>query len=83
MLNGELFEAIECLKCSEFLVGVDVGISVEVKSRINEVGKEGEVPMFQCRWLGMNAKRRLYEGVVVWTALYTHKTRNMRVTEKD
>ncbi len=40
--------------------------------------------MFKCRSLGMNAKRRLYEGVVVNlpTALYGTETWNMGAAER-
>ncbi len=38
--------------------------------------------MFECRSLGMSAKRRLYEGVVVPTALYGAETWNMGTVER-
>ncbi len=37
--------------------------------------------VLQCRSLEMNAKRRLYEGVVVPTALYGAETWNMGAAE--
>ncbi len=38
--------------------------------------------MFKCRSLGMNAKRRLYEGVVVLDALYGAESWNMGAAER-
>ena len=48
----------------------------EVKSRINVVGKVlgGLGKMFSCRVMGMNVKRRLYEGRHMLTALYGTET---------
>ena len=41
----------------------------QVKFRINDVGKVlGEMKVFNCRAIGMNVKRRLYEEVAVLTA---------------
>ena len=42
-----------------------------MKSRINDIGKVlGGMNVFSCTAMGMNVKRRLYEGVAVFTALY-------------
>ncbi len=43
-----------------------------MKFTMNEVGKVcgGMKSVFKCGSLGMNAKRRLYEGVVVLIAVY-------------
>ncbi len=38
--------------------------------------------MFKCKSLGISAKRRLYEGVVVPTALYGTETWNMGAAER-
>ncbi len=38
--------------------------------------------VFKCRMLGMRAKRRLYEGIVVLTALHVAETWNMAATER-
>ena len=38
--------------------------------------------MFKCRSLGMSAKRMLYEGIVVLTALYGAETWNMGAAER-
>ena len=43
-----------------------------MKSWISEVGKVlgGMKEVFSCRAMGMNVKKRLYEGVAVPTAVY-------------
>ncbi len=63
---------------------MDGGIEGEVKFRMNEVGKVcgGMKRVLKCRSLGMNAKRRLYEGVVVSAALYVAETWNMGAGER-
>ena len=38
--------------------------------------------VFSCRAMGMNVKRRLYEGVAVFTAIYGTETWSMAVAEK-
>ncbi|KAK7944872.1 hypothetical protein WMY93_000600 [Mugilogobius chulae] len=56
----------------------------EVEFRMNEVRKiwGGMKRVFECRSLGMDAKRRLYEGVVVPAALYGAETWSLKVAEK-
>ncbi len=51
----------------------------EIKFRMNEVEKVcgGIKKVFKCGLLGMNAKKRMYEGVVVLTVLYGAETWNM------
>ena len=45
-------------------ITVDEGILIELKSRINCVRKVlGGTKVFNCRAMGMNVKRRLYEEV--------------------
>ncbi len=60
------------------------GIEGEVKFRMNEVRKVcgGMKRVFKCKSLGMSAKRRLYEGVVVPMALYGAETWNMGAAER-
>ena len=55
-----------------------------MKSRINDVGKVlgGIKKVFSYRVMGMNVRRRLYEGVAVPTALYEPETWGMPLTEK-
>ncbi len=65
-------------------VAVNGGMDVEVKFRMKEVGNVcgGTRRVFKCRSLGINAKRRLYEGVVVSSALYGDETWNMGAAER-
>ncbi len=67
-----------------FTSPVDEGIEAEMKFRMNEVGKVcgGLERVFKCSMLGMNAKKRLYEGIVVTTALYGAETWNIGAAER-
>ncbi len=60
------------------------GLGGEVKFGMNEVGKVcgGMKRVFKCRSLGVSAKRRQYEGVVVPSVLYGAETWNMGAAEK-
>ncbi len=55
-----------------------------MKFRMNKVRKVcGRMKrLFKCTLLEMNAKRRLYEGVVVLTALYEAETWSMGAAER-
>ncbi len=83
-LNGELLEEVQCFKYLGSHVAVDGGIEGEVKFGMNEVGNVsgGMKRVFKCTSLGVNAKRRLYEGVVVPTALYGAEIWNMGAAER-
>ncbi len=63
---------------------MDGRIEGEVMFRMNEVGKVcgGMKRVFKCRSLGMSAKGRLYEGVVVPSALYGTETWKMGTAER-
>ncbi len=76
VLKREMLKEVECFKYFGLHVAVDGGIEGEVKFRMTEVGKvcRGRKRVFKCRSLGMSAKRRWYEGVVVPTALYGAET---------
>ncbi len=71
-LNGEMLEEVESFKYLESHVAVNGRVNVEVSHRMKEGSKciGGMKSVLHNRVLGMNAKRRLYEGVVVPTALY-------------
>ncbi len=67
--NGEVLEEVECFKYLGSDVAVDGGIEGDVKFRMNEVGMVCGLMkrVFKYRSLGMSAKRKLYEGLVVCT----------------
>ncbi len=79
-----MLEEIKCVQYLGLHNVVDGGIEGEVKFRMNEVGKmcRGMKRVFKCRSLGMSAKRRLYKGVVIPTALYRAETWNMGELER-
>ncbi len=84
-MSQEAYLSFQKFTFSEFyFVAVDGGIEGEVKFRINEVGKMcgGMKSVFKCTLLGMSAKRRLYEGVVVPTALFGAETWNMGAAKR-
>ncbi len=83
-LNGEVLEGVERFKYLESHVEVNGRIEAEVKFRMNKVGKVcgGMKRVSKCKSLGMSAKRRLYEGAVVPTALYGAQTWNMGAAER-
>ncbi len=60
------------------------GIEGEVKFRMGAVGKVcgGMKRVLKCRSLGMNGKKRLYDGVVVPTALYGAENLNRGAAER-
>ena len=77
-------EEVECFKYLGSNISANVKIEVEVKSRVNEVAKVqgGLKEMFKCKTLRMDAKRKLYEGIAVPTALYGVETWNMSVKDR-
>ena len=82
-LNGKLLEEVQCFKYLTSHIDFDGEID-EVKHRMNEVGKVcgGMKKVFKCKSFCMYAKRRLYEGIVVPTALYEAETWNMGAAER-
>lgn len=65
-------------------VAVNGTVYVKVGNRVKEASKcmGGMKSVLRNRALGMNVKRRVYEGVVVPTALYGAKTWNVRQDER-
>ena len=56
---------------------------MEVKFRIYDIGKFlGVIKILDCRAMGCNVKRELYEGVAVQTALYGAEIWSTGVAEK-
>ena len=83
-LNGVLLEEVDCFKYLGSQISVEGGVEEDVKYRVNEASKVlGSMKrVCKSRQLGMNAKRRLYEGVIVPTALYGAETWGLKVAEK-
>ena len=83
-LNGELLEEVQCFKYLGSQVEKTELVETEVKSRVKEGCKVlGALKsVMSCRTLGMEAKRGLYEGVVVPTVLYGAETWGVRAEER-
>jgi len=83
-LNGEMLERVESFKYLGSQISMYGGVDEDVRYRVNEASKAwgGMKAVFKARQLGMNVKRRLYEGVIVPTALYGAETWGMKVAEK-
>ena len=83
-LNGEMLEEVDSFKYLGSLIEADGGVIMEVKQRVNEAGRVlgGMKRVWNSRYLGMKAKRLLYEGVVVPTALYAAETWGLRAAER-
>ncbi len=84
-LDGEMLEEVENFKYFGSHVAVCGRVNVEVCYRVKEISKcmGGMKSVSCCRVLGMNAKRRLYEVVVVPTALYGAETWNVRESKRN
>ncbi len=84
-LDGEMLEEVKSFKYLGSHVAVNWRVNVEIGHRVKETSKcmGGMKSMLHNRALGMNAKRRLCEGVVVPTALYGAETWNIRESERN
>ena len=73
---NELLKEVKCFNHLGSKITVDGRMKTEVKSRINDVRKVlgGMKEVFSCKVMGMNVKRRLYEGIAFPTALYGVET---------
>ncbi|KAK7082502.1 hypothetical protein SK128_003448 [Halocaridina rubra] len=58
-------------------------VDLEVSNGVRGKYQGGLKSVMKSRYLGMNAKRRIYEGLIVPTALYGTKTWNAREDEKS
>ena len=72
ILNGELLEEVDCFKYLWSQVAADGGCVRDVVHRMNEGYIAWLVlkSVLSNRGLGIKAKKCLYEGVIVPTALY-------------
>ena len=83
-IKGERLEEVDSFRYLGANVAGKGGVGVEVECRLREASKclGGLKSVMRNRHLGMVAKRRLYEGVIVPTAMYGAETWNMREEER-
>ena len=83
-MNGEQLEEVDSFKYLGSHVTKAGTVDEEVKYRVKEASKcmGGMKSVMSNRALGMSAKRRLYEGVVVPTAVYGAETWNMKEADR-
>ena len=84
ILNGELLEEVDCFKYLGSQVAADGGCKRDVVQRMNEGYRAFGVlkSVLSNRGLGTKAKKCLYEGVIVPTALYGAEAWGMRSAER-
>ena len=84
ILNGELFEEVNCIKYLGSQMAADGGCERDVVHRMNEGYRALEElnSVLSNRGLEMKAKKYLYEGVIVPTALYGAEAWGMRSAER-
>ena len=75
-LNGEMLEEVNSFKCLGSIIGKNEGVVEDVIGRVNEEAKVSGAMNRLCkvRPLGVNAKRMMYERLVVPSALHGAKT---------
>ena len=84
ILPCEPLEEVDCLQYLGSQVAADGGCERDVVHRMNEVYRAWGALKSMLRNCGLwiEAKKYLYEGVIVPTALYGAKARNMRSAER-
>ena len=84
IVNGEPLEEVDCFKYLGSQVAADGGCERDVVHRMNEGYRAWGAlkSVLSNRGLGINAKKCLYEGVIVLTALYGAEACCMRSAEK-
>ena len=84
ILNSELFEEVDCFKYLELQVVADGGCERDVVHRMNEGYRVWEAlkSVLSNSGLWIKAKKCLYEGVIVPTALYGAEAWGMRSAER-
>ena len=84
ILNGEPLEEVDCFKYLVSQVAADAGCEKDVVHRMNEWYRAwGALKnVLSNRGLGIKAKKCLYEGVIVPTALYGAQAWGMRSAER-
>ena len=84
ILNGEPLEEVDCFNYLGSQVAADRGYERDVAHRMNEWYRAWGAlkSVLSNRVLGIKAKRCLYEGVIVPTALYGAEACGMRSAER-
>ena len=84
ILNGEPLEEVDCLKYLGSQLAADGGFAMEVVHRMNEGHRTWGAlkSVLSNRRLGIKAKKCVYEGVIVPTALYGAEALGMRSAER-
>ena len=84
ILNGKPLEEVDCFKYQGWKVAADGGTEIDVVHGINEGYRAwgGLKSLLSNRGLEIKAKKCLYEGVIVPTALYGAEAWGMRSAER-
>ena len=84
ILNGEPLDEVNCFKYLWSQVAADGGCETDVVHRMNEGYRAWRAlkRVLSNRGLGIKAKKCLYEGVIVLTALYGAEAWGMRSAER-
>ena len=84
ILNGEVMEEVDCFGYLGSCVSGNGGVVEEVSSRLGKAGMAWGAmkTVFKNRGVSMEVKRRLYESVIVPSALYGSETWGMKVVER-
>ena len=84
ILSGEPLEEVDCFKYLASQVAADGGCERDVVHRVNEgyTAWGALKSVLSNRGLGIKAKKCLYEGVIVPTALYGAEAWGMRSAER-
>ena len=84
LLNGEPLEEVDCFKYLRSQVVVDGGCEWDVVHRMNKGYRvcASLKSVLGNRGLGIKAKKSIYEGVIVPTALYGAEAYGMRSVER-
>ena len=84
ILNGEPLKEVDCFQYLGSQVAADGGYERNVEHKMNEWYKAWTAlkSVLRNRGLGIKAKKCLYEGVIVPTALYGAEAWDMRSAEK-
>ena len=84
ILNGKPLEEVDCFKYLESQVAADGGCERDVVHRTNEGYRTWGAlkSVLSIKGLGIKAKKSLYEGAIVSTALYGAEACGMRSAER-